>query len=161
MTTCNKFFFLKQELREKVRLHIRCVFRRILSDLDQPTCISALESYDSFSKLSIFEVACNEEYASDFIKDCISVGCDVNRVCYISFINSNLNLKKIYFQRNPKWGRRPINIAIEGLYFKNLKTLLSESTVCLDFEHSFDFPFTPINYLIELISDVNFLRVFL
>lgn len=42
--------------------------------------LSALESYHPVHQISVFEMACNTESNYENIEDCISVGCDVNKV---------------------------------------------------------------------------------
>lgn len=77
-----ELFTLNKDLVEAIRTDSIREFRRILNNLDNSVCISALESYNP---MSVFEIACNTKYCSDYIRDCISIGCDVNKVCYRQF----------------------------------------------------------------------------
>lgn len=49
-------------------------FRRVLHSP------SDVEKYDSETKMSIFEQACQTENCGEFIEECVSIGCDVNKV---------------------------------------------------------------------------------
>lgn len=105
--------------------------------------------------MSPFEVACSVANRAHFIRECIAIGCDTNRVCYLHPVISTVHLHYFQhiFQQNPKCGRRPVSFAIERFHYDNLEALLSDTSVCVDVEHSFGYRFTPINYLLKQISD--------
>lgn len=72
-----------QELRQAIQFNKGSLFSKLIDDSDVSSCRSALESYDSDSHMSPFEIACKEANRAHFIRECISIGCDANRVCFI------------------------------------------------------------------------------
>lgn len=74
----------KQELRLAIQFNKESLFSKIIDDSDVSSCCTALESYDSDSLLSPFESACRDANRGHFIRECISIGCDGNKVMLCS-----------------------------------------------------------------------------
>lgn len=97
-----------------------------------------VEKYESEASLSLFERACQTPRSHAFIKECIAIGCDVNK-------------------ENPSHRKRPINFAVESHCYDNLSALLSDPNVDIDAKYATQ---TPINSLAESITDANFPEIF-
>lgn len=97
-----------------------------------------VEKYETEASLSLFERACQTPRSHAFIKECIAIGCDVNK-------------------ENPTHRKRPINFAVESHCYDNLSALLSDPNVDIDAKYATQ---TPINSLAESITDANFPELF-
>ncbi|XP_037049553.1 transient receptor potential cation channel protein painless-like [Bradysia coprophila] len=116
-------------------------FRQILSGIGGSDRVNFLQTADPYTHKSLFELICATPDRHKFILECISAGCDTNK-------------------QNQKCGKGPLGFAVEAISSNNLEALLSDTSVGVDTKHSFQFPFTSVNYLVELISDKNFNEIY-
>ncbi|XP_037049554.1 transient receptor potential cation channel protein painless-like [Bradysia coprophila] len=116
-------------------------FRQILSGIGGSDRVNFLQTADPYTHKSIFELICATPDRHTFILECISAGCDTNK-------------------QNQKCGKGPLGFAVEAISSNNLEALLSDTSVGVDTKHSFQFPFTSVNYFVELISDKSFNEIY-
>ncbi|KAG4073208.1 hypothetical protein HA402_013473 [Bradysia odoriphaga] len=130
-----------KQLKESFKRNDINKFREVIAGLDGSERVKVLQASDAYAHQSIFELICATGDRPTFIRECILVGCDTNKV-------------------NQKCGKRPLGFAVEAISSTNSEALMSDTSVGVDVKHSIQFPFTPINYLVKLISNKNFDKIY-